>query len=63
MPPVARYPMFFLGPLIYLFSVFCNLTILVLIVRQRNLHKPMFIILFSLPLNDLMGITVMHIVI
>ncbi|XP_035240458.1 olfactory receptor 52E4-like [Anguilla anguilla] len=59
MPPVAKYSMFFLGLLIYLFSVFCNLTILVLIVRQRNLHKPMFIILFSLPLNDLMGITVM----
>ncbi|XP_061072284.1 olfactory receptor 52B2-like [Conger conger] len=57
-PPVAKYPMFLLGVLIYLFSVFCNLTILVLIVTQRNLHKPMFVILFSLPLNDLMGITV-----
>ncbi|XP_036391814.1 olfactory receptor 52B2-like [Megalops cyprinoides] len=58
-PPLATYPMFFLGLLLYLFSVCCNLLILALIIMQKNLHKPMFIILFSLPLNDLIGITAM----
>lgn len=35
------------------------MTLLTLIVLQRNLHKPMYFILFSLPLNDLIGITAM----
>lgn len=55
--PKAIYPVFFFGALIYVFSVFCNGTILGLIITQRNLHKPMFYILFSLPLIDLIGIT------
>ncbi len=42
---------------IYVFSVVCNGTILGLIITQRSLHKPMFYILFSLPLTDLIGIT------
>lgn len=55
--PQAIYPVFIFGALIYVFSVFCNGTILGLIITQRNLHKPMFYILFSLPLTDLIGIT------
>ncbi|XP_056906292.1 olfactory receptor 52J3-like [Takifugu flavidus] len=35
------------------------MTLLTLIILQRNLHKPMYFILFSLPLNDLIGITAM----
>ncbi|XP_036393621.1 olfactory receptor 52B2-like [Megalops cyprinoides] len=58
-PPGGKYPIFFLGVVIYLFCVFCNLTLLVLIIMQKNLHKPMYFILFSLPLNDLVGITAM----
>ncbi|XP_054650788.1 olfactory receptor 52B2-like [Dunckerocampus dactyliophorus] len=58
-PHGGRYPIFFVGLLIYLFCVFCNLTLLSLIILRRNLHKPMYFILFSLPLNDLMGITAM----
>ncbi|KAJ8404746.1 hypothetical protein AAFF_G00336090 [Aldrovandia affinis] len=58
-PTGGKYPIFFLGVAIYLFCVFCNLTLLVLIVTQKALHKPMYFILFSLPLNDLIGITVM----
>ncbi|XP_048121229.1 olfactory receptor 52B2-like [Alosa alosa] len=57
--PSAEYPIFVIGLLVYLFSVFSNVTILVLIVTQRSLHRPMFYILFSLPLNDLIGITAM----
>ncbi|XP_073673418.1 olfactory receptor 52J3-like [Garra rufa] len=55
--PKAIYPVFLAGVLIYVFSVLCNVTILGLIITQRSLHKPMFYILFSLPLTDLIGIT------
>ncbi|XP_065136032.1 olfactory receptor 52J3-like [Paramisgurnus dabryanus] len=57
--PGAKYPIFFIGIFIYVFSVFCNLTLLLLIVMHKSLHKPMYFILFSLPLNDLVGITSM----
>ncbi|XP_058270278.1 putative gustatory receptor clone PTE03 [Hemibagrus wyckioides] len=56
-PLQAIYPVFIIGALIYFFAVFCNVTILALIVTQQSLHKPMYYILFSLPLTDLMGIT------
>ncbi|XP_056330528.1 odorant receptor 117-1 [Danio aesculapii] len=52
-----KYPVFFAGILVYMFSVICNTTILGLIISQKSLHKPMFYILFSLPLIDLIGIT------
>ncbi|XP_035390239.1 putative gustatory receptor clone PTE03 [Electrophorus electricus] len=55
--PEAVYPVFFTGTLIYLFSVLCNGIILALILTQRSLHKPMFYIMFSLPLADLVGIS------
>uniref|UniRef100_A0A672GXP5 Odorant receptor, family F, subfamily 116, member 1 n=1 Tax=Salarias fasciatus TaxID=181472 RepID=A0A672GXP5_SALFA len=58
-PPGGKYPIFFLGIAIYFFAISCNLTLLTLIVLKRNLHKPMYFILFSLPLNDLIGITAM----
>ncbi|XP_030007241.1 olfactory receptor 52J3-like [Sphaeramia orbicularis] len=58
-PPGGKYPIFFLGIAIYFFGIFCNLTLLSLIIMKKNLHKPMYFILFSLPLNDLVGITVM----
>ncbi|XP_055052823.2 olfactory receptor 52L1-like [Misgurnus anguillicaudatus] len=58
-PPGAKYPIFFIGIFIYMFSVFCNLTLLLLIMLQQSLHKPIYFILFSLPLNDLVGITLM----
>ncbi|KAM3874710.1 olfactory receptor 52B2-like [Diretmus argenteus] len=58
-PPGGKYPIFFLGIVIYFLGIFCNLTLLTLIIIQRNLHKPMYFILFSLPLNDLIGITAM----
>ncbi|XP_058490549.1 olfactory receptor 4F4-like [Solea solea] len=58
-PPGAKYPIFLLGITIYVFSIICNLVLLTLIVSRRNLHKPMYFILFSLPLNDLIGISAM----
>ncbi|CAL8352697.1 unnamed protein product [Lota lota] len=58
-PPRGKYPIFFLGVIIYLFAIFCNMTLLALIIFERKLHTPMYFILFSLPLNDLVGITAM----
>ncbi|KAF7645732.1 hypothetical protein LDENG_00199270 [Lucifuga dentata] len=58
-PTGGKYPIFFLGITIYLFGIFCNLSLLSLIILQKNLHKPVYFILLSLPLNDLMGITAM----
>ncbi|KAM8768014.1 olfactory receptor 8D1-like [Acanthopagrus schlegelii] len=58
-PPGGKYPIFFLGITVYFFGILFNLTLLTLIIVKRNLHKPMYFILFSLPLNDLIGITAM----
>ncbi|KAM9801583.1 olfactory receptor 52J3-like [Neosynchiropus ocellatus] len=58
-PLHGKYPIFFLGLAIYCFGVFCNMTLLTLIVVKRSLHKPVYFILFSLPFNDLIGITAM----
>ncbi|XP_077396559.1 olfactory receptor 10A6-like [Festucalex cinctus] len=58
-PLGGKYPVFLAGILLYLFCVFCNVTLLAVIVLRRNLHKPVYFILLSLPLNDLMGITAM----
>ncbi|XP_062417635.1 olfactory receptor 8G17-like [Pungitius pungitius] len=58
-PPGGKYPIFLFGIAIYFFSVFCNLTLLSLIILKKNLHKPMYFFLISLPFNDLVGITAM----
>lgn len=58
-PPGGKYPIFFLGISICIFGISCNLTLLALIILNRNLHKPMYFILFSLPLNDLIGLSAM----
>lgn len=58
-PLGGKYPIFFFGIAIYMFGVCCNLTLLILIILKKNLHKPMYFILFNLPLNDLIGMTAM----
>lgn len=58
-PLGAKYPIFLFGIFIYIFSAFCNLTLLILIIMTQSLHKPIYIIMFSLPLNDFIGITSM----
>ncbi|XP_056127984.1 olfactory receptor 24-like [Rhinichthys klamathensis goyatoka] len=58
-PIGAKYPIFLFGVFIYIFSAFCNLTLLLLIIMTQSLHKPIYFIMFSLPLNDFVGITSM----
>ncbi|XP_010904503.1 putative gustatory receptor clone PTE03 [Esox lucius] len=55
--PSCVYPAFIFGTLTYCFIVFCNMTVLATIALDRKLHKPMFILLFNLPINDLIGAT------
>ncbi|KAM8769802.1 olfactory receptor 4F5-like [Acanthopagrus schlegelii] len=51
------YPAFLFGTLTYLFIMFCNMLVLTTIACRENLHKPMFILLFSLPISDMLGAT------
>ncbi|XP_047450797.1 olfactory receptor 52H1-like [Mugil cephalus] len=51
------YPAFVFGTLTYLIIVLCNLLVLTTIVVSKNLHKPMFILLFNLPISDIVGAT------
>ncbi|KAM7412818.1 hypothetical protein PAMA_020279 [Pampus argenteus] len=51
------YPAFVFGTIIYLIIVFCNLLILISIAVSKKLHKPMFILLFNLPISDMLGAT------
>ncbi|XP_022074804.2 olfactory receptor 52B2-like [Acanthochromis polyacanthus] len=51
------YPAFIFGTITYLFIVFCNLLILITIAVRKRLHKPMFILLFNLPISDMIGAT------
>ncbi|XP_029922276.1 putative gustatory receptor clone PTE03 [Myripristis murdjan] len=51
------YPAFLFGTLTYIFILFCNLLILMTIALNRKLHNPMLILLFNLPLSDIMGAT------
>ncbi|XP_070825823.1 olfactory receptor 52B2-like [Chaetodon trifascialis] len=51
------YPAFLFGTLTYLFIMFCNLLVLTSIAWSKKLHKPMFILLFNLPISDMVGAT------
>ncbi|XP_069017287.1 olfactory receptor 7G1-like [Embiotoca jacksoni] len=54
---LQMYPAFVFGTLTYLIIVFCNLLVLLTIAVSKNLHKPMFILLFNLPISDIVGAT------
>ena len=51
------YPTFVFGTITYLTIVFCNLLVLITIAVSKKLHKPMFILLFNLPISDMVGAT------
>ncbi|KAM8904567.1 olfactory receptor 52B2-like [Spinachia spinachia] len=51
------YPVFVLSTLTYVIIVFCNLLVLATIAVSKTLHKPMFILLFNLPISDMLGST------
>ncbi|XP_012689257.1 olfactory receptor 52Z1-like [Clupea harengus] len=55
--PPNNYLAFIFGTLTYLTIVVCNIVVLSVIVTSKELHKPMYILLFNMPLNDLVGAT------
>ncbi|NP_001121850.1 odorant receptor 118-1 [Danio rerio] len=57
LPEANIYPAFIFGLTTYLFILLCNLTIIITICLNRNLHKPMYILLLNLPINDVLGAT------
>ncbi|KAM9346891.1 olfactory receptor 6N2-like [Symphorus nematophorus] len=50
-----RYPTFLLCFLLYAFIVSANLVIIVVISREKTLHKPMYIFIMCLSVNSLYG--------
>lgn len=51
------YPAFLFGTLLYVVIMLCNLLVLTTIAWCKKLHQPMFILLFSLPIGDMLGAT------
>ncbi|XP_034723718.1 olfactory receptor 52E4-like [Etheostoma cragini] len=57
--PPFTYPAFFLLLFVYLTLLFSNIAVLVLIVTEKSLHQPMYILFCNLSVNDLIGNTVL----
>ncbi|XP_064841635.1 olfactory receptor 52D1-like [Oncorhynchus masou masou] len=55
----GKYLTVLIGSLVYLFTLFSNLSLLAVIVFNRNLHGPMYLFLLNLSINDLIGISAM----
>ncbi|KAG9264667.1 putative gustatory receptor [Astyanax mexicanus] len=51
-------PAFIFGALTYCGIMFFNVSILLTLVFNRKLHKPMYVLLINMPLNDMIGATV-----
>ncbi|XP_066537199.1 olfactory receptor 52B2-like [Hoplias malabaricus] len=51
------FPSFLIGILTYCTILVFNMAIILTIVFNKKLHKPMYILLFNMPVNDIMGST------
>ncbi|XP_066555013.1 olfactory receptor 2AT4-like [Amia ocellicauda] len=58
-PHQSIYPVFFLMLFVYLVILLTNVGVLVLIITERSLHQPMYILFCNLSANDLIGNTVL----
>ncbi|XP_016132505.1 olfactory receptor 146-like [Sinocyclocheilus grahami] len=56
--PQSSYPVFILLLLVYVFIMVSNIGLIILISTEKNLHHPMHFLFCNLPLNDIMGTTV-----
>uniref|UniRef100_A0A8C9YI40 Olfactory receptor 52E4-like n=1 Tax=Sander lucioperca TaxID=283035 RepID=A0A8C9YI40_SANLU len=57
--PQFTYPLFFLLLFVYFTLLFSNIGVIVLIVTEKSLHQPMYILFCNLSVNDLIGNTVL----
>ncbi|XP_017576336.1 putative gustatory receptor clone PTE01 [Pygocentrus nattereri] len=55
LPPSNIFPAFIFGTLTYCAILVFNMTVWLTIALNRKLHKPMYVLLFNMPLNDMMG--------
>ncbi|XP_072547815.1 olfactory receptor 52H1-like [Salminus brasiliensis] len=53
----SSFTAFLFATLSYMIILFCNLILLLTIILNKSLHKPMYLLLLNLPVNDLMGST------
>lgn len=51
------YPALIFATLLYVAMILCNMMVLLAIAWCKELHQPMFILLFSLPISDMIGAT------
>ncbi|XP_051955789.1 olfactory receptor 1L4-like [Xyrauchen texanus] len=56
--PQSTYPVFILLLLVYVFIMVSNTALIILISTEKNLHHPMHFLFCNLPLNDILGTTV-----
>lgn len=56
-PHIYIYPTLIIATLLYLVMIFFNVVILLAIASCKELHLPMFILFFSLPISDMIGAT------
>ncbi|XP_059912154.1 olfactory receptor 52D1-like [Gadus macrocephalus] len=55
----SMYPVFLFFLVSYLFIMFANVGMLVIICIERSLHQPMYLLFCNLPVNDILGISIM----
>ncbi|XP_032363918.1 olfactory receptor 146-like [Etheostoma spectabile] len=55
----STYPVFFFFVFSYLFIMIANIGIVVLVFIDKNLHQPMYLLFCNLPLNDVLGNSIM----
>lgn len=53
--PSFILPVFIFGTFTYCAILFFNITLLLTIALNQKLHKPMYILLFNMPINDMIG--------
>lgn len=54
------YPTLIFATLLYAAIILCNMMVLLTIAWCKELHQPMFILLFSLPISDMLGATAFY---
>ncbi|XP_010730228.3 olfactory receptor 5B12-like [Larimichthys crocea] len=55
--PELTYPLFFTLLFLYVCLLFSNIGVLILIITEKTLHQPMYILFCNLSVNDLIGNT------
>ncbi|CAL8279597.1 unnamed protein product [Arctogadus glacialis] len=55
----SMYPVFLFFLVSYLFIMFANVGMLVIICIEKSLHQPMYLLFCNLPVNDILGISIM----